>query len=67
VSAINMLFIHASNQLGAFESGLLAAATSTRFAILFGGAAAVLVAAGMGRWNTKLRAYRTGDRQESAG
>jgi MFS family permease len=67
VSAINMLFIHASNQLGAFESGLLAAATSTRFAILFGGGAAVLVAAGMGRWNTKLRAYRTGDRQESAG
>jgi hypothetical protein len=67
VSAINMLFIHASNQLGAFESGLLAAATSTRFAILFGGGAAVLVAAGMGRWNKKLRAYRTGDRQESAG
>lgn len=67
VSAINMLFIHASNQLGAFESGLLAAATSTRFAILFGGGAAMVVAAGMARWNTKLRAYRTGDSQESAG
>ena len=38
-----------------------------RFAILFGGGAAVLVAAGMGRWNAKLRAYRTGDRQESVG
>jgi len=66
VSAINMLFIHASNQLGAFESGLLAAATSTRFAILFGGGAAVLVAAGMARWNPRLRAYRTGDGQERA-
>jgi hypothetical protein len=67
VSAINMLFIHASNQLGAFESGLLAAATSTRFAIVFGGGAALVVAAGMARWNTKLRAYRTSDSQESAG
>lgn len=66
VSAINMLFIHASNQLGAFESGLLAAATSTRFAILFGGGAAVVVAAGMARWNPGLRRYRTSDRQESA-
>jgi hypothetical protein len=66
VSAINMLFIHASNQLGAFESGLLAAATSTRFAIVFGGGAALVVAAGMARWNTKLRAYRTSDSQESA-
>ena len=34
VSAVNMIFIAASNQLGAVESGFLAAATSATFAVV---------------------------------
>jgi hypothetical protein len=37
VSSVNMLFIGASNQLGAVESGLVAAATSATFAVVSGG------------------------------
>src|SRR5262245_17202537 len=36
VSAVNMIFIAASNQLGAVESGFLAAATGATFAVVFG-------------------------------
>ncbi len=39
VSAVNMVFIGASNELGRAESGLLAALTSAVFSVLFGGAA----------------------------
>ncbi len=58
VSAINMLFIQASNHLGAFESGLLAAATSATFAVCFGGGAAIAVAAIFALAFPALRAYR---------
>ncbi|MBW2279741.1 MAG: MFS transporter [Deltaproteobacteria bacterium] len=37
VNAVNMLFIGASNELGAAESGFLAAATSAPFSVVFGG------------------------------
>lgn len=37
VSSVNMVFISASNQLGAAESGFLAAATSAPFSVVFGG------------------------------
>lgn len=37
VSSVNSLFIGASNQLGAVESGLVAAATNATFAIVSGG------------------------------
>ena len=58
VSAINMIFIHASNQLGAFESGALAAATSAPFAVVFGGIAAIVTALAMAGLNRELRQYR---------
>jgi MFS family permease len=45
VSAVNMIFIQASNQLGAAESGFLAAATSPTFAVVFGGVGALAVVA----------------------
>jgi MFS family permease len=45
VSAINMLFIQASNQLGAFESGLLAGAIGAPMAVVVGGSGAIVVAA----------------------
>jgi len=39
VSAVNMVFIRASNQLGAAESGFLAALTSVTFSVVAGGVA----------------------------
>ncbi|MBW2241025.1 MAG: MFS transporter [Deltaproteobacteria bacterium] len=39
VSAVSMVFIGASNELGRAESGFLAALTSAVFSVLFGGAA----------------------------
>jgi MFS family permease len=43
VSSVNLLFIGASNQLGAAESGFVAAATSAPFAVVSGGIACLLV------------------------
>lgn len=43
VSAVNTLFIGASNQLGEFESGATATAFGTVGAVLFGGCATILV------------------------
>jgi len=43
VSAVNRVFISSSNELGAFESGLLAAFTSPVFAVVFGGLATLVI------------------------
>jgi predicted MFS family arabinose efflux permease len=43
VSAVNMMFINASNQLGAAESGFVAALTSAPFAVVSGGIASLIV------------------------
>ena len=60
VSAVNMIFIQASNQLGAAESGFLAAATSPTFAVVFGGVGALVVAA-ITAWRLpELRRYEIG-------
>ena len=56
VTSVNMLFIGASNQLGAVESGLVAAATSATFAVVSGGAGCLAVLAIIG---TKMRELRT--------
>ena len=58
VNAVNMLFIGASNELGAAESGFLAAVTSTPFSVVFGGFAclAALAIAIVGA--PSLRRYR---------
>lgn len=45
VSAVNMLFIGASNQLGAFESGVAAEYTSPTIAVVGGGVVCLLVVA----------------------
>jgi Transmembrane secretion effector len=52
VSAVSQVFIGASNQLGAVESGFLAAATSATFAVVSGGAAAFGIASFVG-WRLK--------------
>jgi MFS family permease len=58
VSAVNSIFIGASNQLGAVESGFVAAATSAPFAVVSGGIACLLVALVVARRIPELVAYR---------
>lgn len=58
VSAVSSIFIGASNQLGAVESGFVAAATSAPFAVVSGGIACLLVAAEVARRIPELRGYR---------
>ena len=58
VSAVNLLFIGASNQLGAAESGFVAAATSATFAVVSGGIASLVVLAIVAVKIPELRAYR---------
>lgn len=58
VTAVNSVFISASNQLGAVESGLVAAATNAVFAVVSGGAACLAVV-GLVTWRIPaLRTYR---------
>ena len=58
VSSINMIFIGASNQLGAMESGFVAALTSATFAVVSGGVACLAVAGVVARTNPMLRGHR---------
>jgi MFS family permease len=58
VSAVNMIFIAASNQLGAVESGFVAAATSATFAVVSGGIGCLLVVAWTAWKLPELRRYR---------
>ncbi len=58
VSAVNLLFIGASNQLGAAESGFLAALTSAPFAVVSGGVACLAVVAIVAVAMPELRRYR---------
>ncbi len=59
VSAVNMLFVSTSSELGAFESGLLAALIGTVPAVAVGGFGA-LIAAGL--WMRLFPALRRADR-----
>jgi len=59
VSAVNMLFIGASNELGEFESGLTAAWFGTVPAVVVGGIGTMLVVA---IWMKLFRPLRTVDR-----
>lgn len=61
VSSVNFIFIGASNQLGAAESGFLAAATSATFAVVSGGVGCLLVVALVAWRMPALRSHRTGD------
>jgi predicted MFS family arabinose efflux permease len=45
VTAVNSVFISASNELGALESGLVAAATNPIFAVVSGGIGCLIVVA----------------------
>src|SRR5205814_8463531 len=50
VGAVEMVFISASNELGAFESGLAASLVGAMPAVVAGGAATIAIAAVWPRW-----------------
>ncbi|RJP31186.1 MAG: MFS transporter [Phycisphaerales bacterium] len=59
VTAVNAVFISASNQLGMVESGLVAAVTGATFAVVSGGAGCIAIVALMAARVPSLRRYRT--------
>lgn len=61
VSAVEGVFIGASNELGAFESGVAARAVGLPWAIAGGGFVTVLIAAGFAVWFPSLRRVDTFD------
>jgi hypothetical protein len=58
VAAVNGLFISASNQWGAVESGLAAAWLGTVPSVVFGGVATIVVVAAIGVLSRSLRTWR---------
>lgn len=67
VSAVNMIFIAASNQLGAVESGFLAAATSPTIAVAGGGLGCLVVVLWTAWRLPELRRYRVHPGPAAAG
>jgi len=57
VSSVNLMFIGASNQLGAAESGFVAALTSATFSVVSGGVGCLLVVAIVAWTMPRLRRY----------
>jgi len=66
VNAVNALFISCSNQWGAVESGLAAAWMGTAPSVAFGGAATVIVVAGIAVLSRSLRTWKNDDRSLTA-
>ncbi len=60
VSAVNFIFIGASNQLGAAESGFVAALTNPVFSVVSGGIGTLLVVTAVAARLPLLRRYRIG-------
>lgn len=58
VSSVNSLFIGASNQLGAVESGLVASVTNATFAVVSGGLGCIAVVGAVWAKMPDLRDYR---------
>jgi hypothetical protein len=59
VSAVNTLFVGASNQLGEFESGVMAALLGAVPAVVVGGLGTIAVAGLWMHWFPELRRLRT--------
>ncbi|OIR08002.1 enterobactin exporter EntS [mine drainage metagenome] len=64
VSAVSMVFVGASNELGEFESGMTAAWFGTVPAVLLGGLGTLAVVA---LWTWRFKALRRADRLDEAG
>jgi hypothetical protein len=67
VSAVSMVFIHASNQLGAARAGYLAAFTSPTLAVVTGGIGCLLVVGWTAFRLPALRRYRIHPGPDHAG
>jgi MFS family permease len=59
VNAVNGVFISASNELGGFESGVVAQLFSPVFSVVSGGIGTILVVLAAGRLWPDIRAYRS--------
>ena len=67
VSGVNMIFIGASNQIGAAESGFVAALTgSATFSVVSGGVASLVVLTAVALAMPRLRRYRTDEGEAAA-
>ena len=66
VSSVNMIFIGASNQLGAAESGFVAALTNATFSVVSGGVGCLIVMAIVAATLPQLRRYRIEFRTSAA-
>ena len=66
VNAVNMVFIGASNELGAFRAGVSAALIGVVPAVVAGGVGTMVVAALWAHWFPRLRRIRRVDRVESS-
>lgn len=58
VNSVSQVFIGASNQIGAVESGLVAALTNATFAVVSGGVGCLAVVAGAAAWFPELWRHR---------
>ena len=58
VAAVNSVFVECSNELGGFESGLVAKFLGPVFSVVSGGVGTVLVVIGMAWWVPELRRLR---------
>jgi hypothetical protein len=58
VSSVNSIFIGASNEIGAFESGVAARIMGTVPSVIFGGAMTLLVVIVVALWSAPLRRMR---------
>src|SRR3989449_11006984 len=67
VSALNSLFIGTSNELGAFESGLVASFFGPVFSVVSGGIGTILIVFGMTWLSPELRRYGRLDQPRKAG
>jgi hypothetical protein len=66
VTAVNRVFIGASNELGEFRAGLVAAWVGATIAVVAGGAGTVAVAALWSQWFPSLRTARRLDGKKLA-
>lgn len=58
VGAVNSMFIECSNELGAFESGLVARLAGPVFSVVSGGVGTLLVVIGVAAWIPEIRRLR---------
>jgi MFS family permease len=64
-SAVNSIFIGASNELGGFESGAVASLIGPVLSVVFGGIGTLVVVLAIGRFFPEMRAMKTLEAEES--